>query len=92
MARLGGDEFVALLNDVNGKGDASTVAAKILDMLTHPYELPDNQSGQLSASIGIALYPSDGDDAEKLLNAADEAMYLAKRAGKAGYAFVPHVS
>lgn len=92
VARLGGDEFVALLNDVDGKGDASTVAAKILDRLTHPYELPNSQSGQLSASIGIALYPSDGGDAEKLLNAADEAMYLAKRAGKAGYAFVPHAS
>lgn len=80
MARLGGDEFVALLENIASESDVYRVAEKLLQEL----RVPVNYQGQdflLNGSIGIALYPRDGNSAEQLLKHADTAMYMAKRSG-----------
>ena len=86
VARLGGDEFTAILSDLDGPADTDEVAQKILDRIGQPFQLGSHERW-IAASIGIALYPSDSDDAAALLNAADKAMYQAKRGGKAKFAF-----
>jgi diguanylate cyclase (GGDEF)-like protein/PAS domain S-box-containing protein len=80
VGRIGGDEFVVLL-DATGQADqAVVVAAKIGAALRQPFELAGTRL-QVSASIGIALYPAHGEDARQLLRRADDAMYAAKRQG-----------
>ncbi len=86
VARLGGDEFMVLLRDVSDDEGVKHVAHKILDHIAQPCDL-DGQQASVTASIGISCYPGDGVSVEKLMNAADEAMYTAKRDGKNGYAF-----
>jgi diguanylate cyclase (GGDEF)-like protein/PAS domain S-box-containing protein len=81
VARLGGDEFTVLLPVISGVVDACEVAERILERLARPLALAGHEF-QLSASLGIALYPEDGDDAETLLRNADTAMYSAKDQGK----------
>ena len=81
VARLGGDEFTVLLPAVTGVVDACEVAERILERLTKPLALAAHEF-HVSASIGVALYPTDGDDAESLLRNADTAMYWAKDEGK----------
>ncbi len=88
VARLGGDEFTAVISDITGVDDAAAVAQKMLEMMCKPFNLGVNE-GTISASIGISLYPTNSDNAAKLLKGADEAMYVAKRSGKAKFAFVP---
>lgn len=90
-ARLGGDEFVLLLPDVGGVPGATTVAQRVVEALGRPFEV-ELQTVRIGASIGVALYPSDGTDAEKLLQAADNAMYAAKAAGKGTFAFASPAS
>lgn len=82
LARLGGDEFIILLPMVEGCRDSEIVAAKLLQTVEEPFDLNGNQ-GLISASIGIAFYPEDAQDAESLISLADEAMYQAKAAGRA---------
>ncbi|MDH5611740.1 MAG: EAL domain-containing protein [Gammaproteobacteria bacterium] len=77
LARLGGDEFALLLPDTEQDG-AIICARKILNSLKTPFNIKDTRI-ESSASIGIAFYPQDGDDAETLLQRADIAMYQAKR-------------
>lgn len=77
VARLGGDEFVVILPDTTPEG-VIEVAAKLVNTLQVPFEL-DRGQVQIGTSIGIALYPQDGDDWETLLGAADKAMYEAKK-------------
>ncbi|HEX2122213.1 MAG TPA: EAL domain-containing protein [Thermoanaerobaculia bacterium] len=84
IARMGGDEFTILLTDLKRPDDAAMVAQKLLDTISHPVHL-DGQELYISTSIGIALYPSDGDTAEMLLQNADGAMYRAKEAGRNSY-------
>ena len=79
VARLGGDEFVILLADIGEPAAVHQVAMRAVAALQVPLNLA-RREGRLSASVGIALYPADG-DANKLLAAADAAMYAAKRAG-----------
>lgn len=86
VARLGGDEFAVLLPDLGEDADAGRVAQKILDVLVQPYTL-DEQETFASASLGIALYPGDGDSVDLLLKHADTAMYHAKSQGKNNYQF-----
>lgn len=87
VARLGGDEFVIILTDLNtAKENCSTAAQNITDSLSQPFEIDDN-SLHISASIGIALYPSDADNFEDLLRYADQAMYAAKNKGRNGYSY-----
>lgn len=85
-ARYGGDEFVVLLGSVNEHHDAERVAAKILKSLAEPIFVSAERQLQISASIGIATFPEDGNSAEDLLDAADQAMYAAKLGGNGGFA------
>jgi diguanylate cyclase (GGDEF)-like protein len=83
VARLGGDEFAVLIDHVS-QDAALTTADTLIDRLSRPY-LVGTSVVEVSASIGIAGYPSSGSSAHALLRAADEAMYRAKRAGKCRY-------
>jgi diguanylate cyclase (GGDEF)-like protein/PAS domain S-box-containing protein len=79
VARVGGDEFMILLA-VTAAGDAETVARAILARISEPLVI-DNDELYLTTSIGVALYPADGDDADTLMRHADAAMYRVKEAG-----------
>jgi diguanylate cyclase (GGDEF)-like protein len=87
-SRLGGDEFVALLSDVDGEAAVSTVAEKVLQRLTEPYDVAGHRF-DISASIGAAIYPQNGVDGKSLVKSADMAMYQAKNAGRATVRFAP---
>ncbi|OPX91535.1 MAG: Cyclic di-GMP phosphodiesterase Gmr [Pelotomaculum sp. PtaB.Bin013] len=84
VARLGGDEFTVLLPEILQAENAAKVARKILQAVREPVHI-DVHELYISTSIGIALYPSDGEDAESLLKNADTAMYRAKENGKNNY-------
>jgi diguanylate cyclase (GGDEF)-like protein/PAS domain S-box-containing protein len=86
LARLGGDEFVLSLPLLAGSNEAALVAQKILDVLEKPF-LIDGHDLSASASMGISLYPEDGEDVETLMRAADTAMYHAKDRGRSNYQF-----
>lgn len=86
VARLGGDEFIVLLRDIRDKPDAAGVAARIVEALSRLFMLDDHEVS-VTASIGIALYPNDADDAEMLIKLADSAMYAAKGKGKNSFRF-----
>ncbi len=86
VARLGGDEFIVLLNEITHSEDASRVAGRILKELAHPITLAGHEVF-VTASIGIALYPLDGNEAETLFRNADVAMYHAKNQGRNNYQF-----
>ena len=81
VARMGGDEFTIILADVARSQDVARLAEKIIDLLSKPY-LIDDRELFVTASIGISLYPNDGEDAETLLKNADMAMYRAKKRGR----------
>ena len=85
VARLGGDEFIVLLPSTSMSG-AEQVAQKLLDIFKNPFKI-DGHDLSVSASIGIALYPEDGNDFETLSRNADIAMYRAKQEGRNGYCF-----
>ncbi|MEO7578965.1 MAG: EAL domain-containing protein [Massilia sp.] len=85
VARLGGDEFVVSLA-LSDSGDAAQVAQKILATLDNPFVV-DQHELHVNASIGIGLYPDDGDDVESLMRAADAAMYCAKENGRGCYQY-----
>jgi diguanylate cyclase (GGDEF)-like protein len=80
VCRHGGDEFIVLLNGVGSEEDAARAATRLLAMLAQPIVLGTNEVF-ISASIGIVLYPRDGDDIDTLLKNADVAMYHAKAQG-----------
>jgi len=86
VARQGGDEFVVVLDDLGGPEDAALVAQKVLDRLFQPLVLC-GQEVFPTGSIGIAMYPRDGEDSAALLKAADSAMYRAKAVGGNHYHF-----
>ena len=81
IARLGGDEFVITLEGISDRDHASLVAQSVLGCFRHPFYL-SGQECRVTSSIGIALYPEDGNDGEALIRNADLAMYRAKEAGK----------
>jgi diguanylate cyclase (GGDEF)-like protein/PAS domain S-box-containing protein len=81
VARIGGDEFVALLPKLQESGDAMRVAEKIRDALSRPFQVAGHVC-EISASIGIALYPEHGEDEKQLTLIADAAMYQAKQNGR----------
>jgi diguanylate cyclase (GGDEF)-like protein/PAS domain S-box-containing protein len=85
-ARLGGDEFVIVLEDVERVEEVSAVAHKLVDILTQPIQLGE-QEVFVTASLGIALYPDDAPDLDDLLKYADTAMYRAKEQGRNTYRF-----
>jgi len=86
VCRIGGDEFVVVLPEITRSSDAAGVAQKILETVAQPYRIEDREL-QISASIGISVFPDDGADAETLIRNADAAMYHAKETGRAGYQF-----
>ncbi|MBI3149044.1 MAG: PAS domain S-box protein [Betaproteobacteria bacterium] len=86
LARLGGDEFMIVLELISEGEDAGTVAEKLLELMREPVRI-DGHELQISASIGIALFPDDCDSPEALLKNADVAMYRAKELGKNTYQF-----
>ncbi len=87
-ARLGGDEFAIALNQT-GAQDAAIVAGKFVESLSAPYQI-DSLQIDISASIGVSVYPDTGSTHEALLHGADKAMYEAKALGKRGYVVTAH--
>ena len=86
VSRLGGDEFVVVLPRLEDPQAAEKVALKLVESLVPPFHL-DGQELRISASIGISLFPEDGQDTETLLRNADSAMYHAKDMGRNNYQF-----
>ena len=89
VARLGGDEFVVLSENLTSREDAGTMAEGVLERMRQGI-WTDSQPLQVMPSIGIALFPYDGDTVDTLLKHADAAMYEAKRAGRSTYRFFEH--
>lgn len=86
IARIGGDEFCILLADLKSAEDAAKVAERLLQALEQPFDIEGFQVFS-SASIGLAIYPLDGETADALLKAADTAMYHAKDQGRNNFQF-----
>jgi diguanylate cyclase (GGDEF)-like protein len=83
--RYGGDEFIALLSNV-GKDECTSLARKIIDEFSHPFEISGNKIYS-SLSIGISIYPDHGQDSETMIKLSDKAMYHAKQQGKNNFQF-----
>jgi diguanylate cyclase (GGDEF)-like protein/PAS domain S-box-containing protein len=86
LARIGGDEFIAVLSDLDKISDCEPVLQRILTAASQSIICNDNIL-KVSASIGVTLYPQNGSDPDLLLRQADQAMYIAKNAGKGCYRF-----
>lgn len=86
VGRLGGDEFIVLMGAVTQVGNVAVAAAHLIEQIQRPY-LVGGRELMVSASIGIALFPDDGEEPLDLLRKADAAMYHAKRLGRANFAF-----
>lgn len=86
VARLGGDEFTVVLESIRDPKDAERVACKVLDELRRPVLL-GGMEVNVSGSIGISVFPEDGEDVDTLMRHADLAMYRAKNAGRSGFQF-----
>jgi diguanylate cyclase (GGDEF)-like protein/PAS domain S-box-containing protein len=84
VARVAGDEFVILMPDIRQTEDLSAIAQKMLAVVAHPVHI-EGRTLEVTASIGIACYPEDGNDPEVLLRNADNAMYRAKELGLNGF-------
>jgi diguanylate cyclase (GGDEF)-like protein/PAS domain S-box-containing protein len=84
LARIGGDEFIAVMVDLEKIEDIEPVLVRLLKAAADPVTVGDAII-QISASIGVTLYPQDGADADQLMRRADQAMYVAKKAGKNRY-------
>ncbi|MES2298790.1 MAG: EAL domain-containing protein [Pseudomonadota bacterium] len=86
VARLGGDEFVVLVPGIRGPDECAHVAEKIIEALSAAFPF-DGRTLHITPSIGICVYPDDGDDVETLMRHADAAMYHAKASGRNNYQF-----
>ncbi len=84
LARIGGDEFVALLVDLEPVPAFQPIVARLLEAAAMPVQVAGTEL-QVSASVGVTIYPQDGANADQLMRHADQAMYLAKQAGKNRY-------
>ena len=91
VARIGGDEFVIILSSLPETAIAERIAATVIDQVAQPLKIKDVEV-TITASIGISLYPEHGTTAEKLIRAADKAMYEIKRKGKNSFGFVESVN
>ncbi|MBK5253910.1 MAG: GGDEF domain-containing protein [Peptostreptococcaceae bacterium] len=90
ISRLGGDEFIAVVYNHKGTSGVVNVSEKIINCIAKPFKI-NEQNVSLSVSIGIALYPTDGEDRESLMKNADAAMYRAKENGKNRFEFFSHL-
>jgi len=86
LARLGGDEFTIILSGLDHVSSIERIAHNVIHALNKPFVL-DGDNAYVTASVGIALYPSDGSDPEELLRHADQAMYAAKNGGRNRYSY-----
>ena len=86
VSRLGGDEFLVVLSDIASSEDAAKVAAKLIDAVSREASI-DGHPLCVSPSIGISVFPADGDTADDLIRHADSAMYHAKESGRSNYQF-----
>jgi|GEM_PF-467722 len=86
LVRLGGDEFILIIEDKNEQDEIASFAQQIIQHLSHPLSI-DNHLLYITCSIGISLYPDDGDTVDNLLKYADSAMYKAKYEGRSTYKF-----
>lgn len=86
-ARMGGDEFTVILCNVRTPSSIDRVAKMIIEAIARPFML-NGKECSVSVSIGIALYPDNGETAEQLVKISDAAMYLAKHSGKNCYRFI----
>jgi len=86
VARLGGDEFTILVPDLREPNDAAVVSQHVIDALSQPFTLANTETF-VAASVGIALFPSDGTTPDELLQNADMAMYRAKSQGRGTHVF-----
>jgi len=84
VARMGGDEFFMLLCDITGEKDADVIAEKILEIVREPFMI-EHHTINITASLGVAFYPKDGNDVETLVKKADIAMYQTKGSGPDQY-------
>ncbi len=81
ISRIGGDEFSILINEVTGTDPVSHIARKLMESFNEPFRIEQHDL-HVTASIGICLYPADGEDADTLVKCADAAMYRAKELGR----------
>ncbi|OJX78283.1 diguanylate cyclase [Magnetospirillum sp. 64-120] len=86
VSRVGGDEFVVVVEEIGRPTEAALVAKKIIDALEQPIDFQGHPC-QVGASIGVALFPQDGNTIEEVSKAADLAMYRVKHSGRNGYCF-----
>ncbi len=86
VARLGGDEFIIVLSDVASRNDISSAATKIIEEMATPFDI-SGLKVSITTSIGISIYPQDGEDVETLLKKADTAMYNAKENDRNNFKF-----
>ena len=86
ICRLGGDEFVMLVGDIQSPQDLGAVAEKVLSEVAQPCQIAGREMN-MSVSLGLALFPADGENVEVLMKHADTAMYRAKREGRNRYHF-----
>lgn len=86
VGRLGGDEFTVLISNLTEREEAAAVAEQIMQVMQQPFHL-NGQAFNISSSIGISLFPQDGDNAEDLLKRADTALYTVKSRGRNGFDF-----
>lgn len=87
VARFGGDEFVAILENLDHAESASVVAQKVLSTVPKPIKVTDGKTARVGASIGISIFPDDGETMDELARAADEAMYAVKEEGRNNFKF-----
>lgn len=86
VSRLGGDEFTIIIANLQNELDAKLVAEKVLTQIASPFQL-ETEEVQISASVGITVFPDDGSDVDTLYKNADHAMYAAKEAGRNQFSF-----
>ncbi|HSS71151.1 MAG TPA: PAS domain-containing protein [Casimicrobiaceae bacterium] len=86
LARLGGDEFMVIVEDFDDPGVLNRIAQKLQDAVSQPFEIEEHDI-YMTSSIGISVYPDDGDAPEELLKHADVAMYRSKELGRSTYQF-----
>jgi diguanylate cyclase (GGDEF)-like protein len=91
VARMGGDEFIGICARITSSSDAAVIAKKIIAVLARPLRIGELEL-IISVSVGISLYPLDGDDVETLMKKADAAMYKVKKSAKGGFRFFSDVA
>ena len=84
VARPGGDEFILVLRHISGPDHAATVALKVIEALSQPFDI-EGHPVTITTSAGVGIYPVHGDDVDTLIKSADLALNEAKRAGKNVY-------